>query len=495
MELWQMIPYVIFNAISSYLMMAAIILFLHCFYDSGFQWNKKKALILLGFVLLLMLADSLMIYDAMSGLRDVFTLAEEDIQKDNFDGFSKAIAEWTQDNAHISLVSFAFEVICVLIAVYDYKGNKVRGVALYILAYWLIQPHIVQLAMLFANYVLNQSSNIVFFVSAEFVGGGSLVFAVIGTIFFGIVFLYLYFRLYRQNIVMRCGKRENISILVYYVVCNVINYILLGYDLMRFLLGMPVRENDFTVAVLAGAYTLLMLMLPLFIYYTRIQGYYKERTQYQEKFMEAELEHFLQFKQAQEETQRFRHDIRNDLLCMNELLQNGKTEEAGRYVQELLGVSDRLSAKYVTGDEMLDCIVSAKAGSMEQKGIRFCLDGVLAGGLGWKPMDICSVFANALDNAAEACMQLPEEKRKIEMKIRSTSQFWFVRIGNPVKEPVNVQLLFREKGGYTTKKNAKQHGIGTYNMKHTVEANGGMLRAECTDLHFVLEIMIDKTGA
>lgn len=158
-------------------------------------------------------------------------------------------------------------------------------------------------------------------------------------------------------------------------------------------------------------------------------------------------------------------------------------------------MSERLSAKYVTGDEMLDCIVSAKAGSMEQRGIKFRLDGVLAGGLGWKPMDICSVFANALDNAAEACMQLPEEMREIEMKIKSTPQFWFVRIENPVKEPVNVGLLFQEKGGYTTKQNAGKHGIGTYNMKHTVESNGGMLQAECTNLRFILEIMIDKTAS
>ena len=81
------------------------------------------------------------------------------------------------------------------------------------------------------------------------------------------------------------------------------------------------------------------------------------------------------------------------------------------------------------------------------------------------------------------------------MKIKSTPQFWFVRIENPVKEPVNVGLLFQEKGGYTTKQNAGKHGIGTYNMKHTVESNGGMLQAECTNLRFILEIMIDKTAS
>ena len=34
---------------------------------------------------------------------------------------------------------------------------------------------------------------------------------------------------------------------------------------------------------------------------------------------------------AQEETRRFCHDIKNNLLCMNEMLRTGKTEEAAEY--------------------------------------------------------------------------------------------------------------------------------------------------------------------
>lgn len=495
MELWQKIPYEIFNATSTYLMIAGIIVFLHCFYDGGFQWNKKKALILLAYTLLFTIADALTVDGTLHGYSDVFSMAENGLTEENLDAIDVAMNDWLTGNIHTALIFLFFEIAAVILAVYDFKGKKIRGIAIFVLAYYLIRDHVLGLTMLLANYVLNQNGDILFFISAKFVGGGSLVYTILSSIFFGIVFSYLYLRVYRKNIVMRCGKRENISIIVYYFVCYVINQVLINHDIIKYALEMPVRENDLPVAVFAGAYTLLMLIIPLFIYYTRIQGYYKERTQYQEKFMEAELEHFMQFKKAQEETQRFRHDIRNDLLCMNEMLQNGKAEEAGKYLQDLLGVSERLSAKYVTGDEMLDCIVSAKAGSMEQRGIKFRLDGVLAGGLGWKPMDICSVFANALDNAAEACMQLPEEMREIEMKIKSTPQFWFVRIENPVKEPVNVGLLFQEKGGYTTKQNAGKHGIGTYNMKHTVESNGGMLQAECTNLRFILEIMIDKTAS
>ena len=255
------------------------------------------------------------------------------------------------------------------------------------------------------------------------------------------------------------------------------------------------RGGRATLMIMACSIMLFSVGLPIFVYSARISDYYRERTHYQETYLQAELANFQQYKQAQEETRRFRHDIRNNLLCMNEMLRSGRTEEAAEYLENLLDTADTLSAKYVSGDEILDCILSAKAEVMAQKGIAFQLDGVLAGGLPWKPIDICSVFANALDNAIEACEQLPPKQRQITMKLKATPQFWFVRIENPVIRNVDVSRLFQPKGGYTSKSNSDRHGIGTYNMKHTAESYGGILKAECRDRQFVLEIMIDKSSS
>ena len=109
-------------------------------------------------------------------------------------------------------------------------------------------------------------------------------------------------------------------------------------------------------------------------------------------------------------------------------------------------------------------------------------------------MDICNVFANALDNAIEACQKVEPERRQISMSIKSTSQFWFITIENPVAEAVDTSKLFLKNGGYTSKANADKHGIGTYNMKYTVESYGAMLKAECNDETFKLEILIDKSS-
>ena len=280
---------------------------------------------------------------------------------------------------------------------------------------------------------------------------------------------------------MKCQKRELIFATIYVVLCTVASLFL-------------TEKNQLAYGVLGGCFIFAAVLLPVFVYYLRISRHYQERIKHQELYMQAELEHFQQYKQQQEETSRFRHDLQNNLLCMDQLLSQGKKQEAAEYLKSLLEITENLRPKYVTGDEILDSILGVKSELMTKNGIDFQLDGVLAGGLSWKSVDVCAVFANGLDNAIEACMKLPPEQRKINMVIKATPRFWLVRIENPVQTAVDTGKLFRKTGSYTSKTDGN-HGIGTYNMKHTVEKYGGMIKAECADEQFTLEIMIDKSRA
>lgn len=433
----------LFGSATSFYIVAALIVFLQCFHDAGFLWNRKKAVIL----------GILTIIEAITGI----------LWNDN------------------PLISGLLLIAYCIVPIYDYQGKKIRAMLRFFRLYFLSCMSIglagmVGMYFIFPNYDPEASD----MTDAEL-----LLYCVILTLFFGFIFHYLRHRLCKEKIFVPCGVREKTFNIVYsifsFILCIVI--IVSG------------RDGRATLVIMAFCMMLFSVGLPIFVYSARISDYYRERTHYQETYLQAELAHFQQYKQAQEETRRFRHDIRNNLLCMNEMLRSGRTEEAADYLQNLLDTADTLSARYVSGDEILDCILSAKAGVMAQKDILFRLDGVLAGGLPWKPIDVCSVFANALDNAIEACEQLPPEQRMISMKLKATPQFWFVRIENTVAKEVDVSRLFHEKGGYTSKSNSGRHGIGTYNMKHTVESYGGIVKAECRDHQFMLELIIDKSSS
>ena len=146
---------------------------------------------------------------------------------------------------------------------------------------------------------------------------------------------------------------------------------------------------------------------------------------------------------------------------------------------------------------MLDCIVGMKSSKMEEEGIDFMIDGVIDGGLGMKPVDVCSIFANAMDNAIEACEKISEDgERWIKLAMKRTDKFFSITLSNSMPEGGNGNItskLFSEGERVTTKKDRAHHGFGTQNMKATISKYDGIEKVTAADGVFTLSIMIPRT--
>ena len=144
---------------------------------------------------------------------------------------------------------------------------------------------------------------------------------------------------------------------------------------------------------------------------------------------------------------------------------------------------------------MLDCIVAMKADKMKEMEISFALDGVIDGGLNLKPMDVCSIFANALDNAIEASSKSQTEDSSdsawIKLDIKRTEKFFVIKIANSAAKQVDVEKLFMS-AGYTSKKDKEHHGFGLRNIRKAVEDYDGLVKAESDESSFALSIMIPR---
>lgn len=435
--------YCLLSEVASYLLIAAVIVFLQSFYDPDIKWNKKKAL-LLGIIASADLTVSLIL----------------------------------PDNIIIPvLLIFATIVISVIDSG---KGKVIKALkVLFTEILFLISTTnatMVVSAFISPNYDIE---------SLETTPFEDYTSVIINIIFFGAVFLYLRLRIAGKGLFIPTTKKERIFMGIY-----------LFYSFVLFCVTAISVENKVNAypnaleVMMAVNTILLTILLPLFIYRNRISSFFRESTEYQKIYIEAELKHFQQYKSAQEETKRFRHDIKNNLICLSEMLSQGKTEEGAEYLRTLVGEVHSLSQKYVSGDEMLDSIISSKACVMEEAHIDFSLEGVLAGGLNLEAIDICSIFANALDNAIEANSVLNSDKKFIRMKLKATNKLWLIHITNPVVKDINPEQLFNN--GYTTKKDKKHHGIGTFNIKRGVEKYGGAVKAKCEDNIFTLEIILPK---
>ena len=236
---------------------------------------------------------------------------------------------------------------------------------------------------------------------------------------------------------------------------------------------------------------ILGLAVPVIMIISSVERSLREKNQAQEAYLAAELEYIGQYKKQQVETKAFRHDIKNNLALTQMMLEKGQTDEAKAHIADMLGNVSALSPKYVTGDEMLDLIVFMKADKMEEKNIRFTLDGVVDGGLNIKAMDMCSIFANTLDNAIEAASSC--EDPYINFSIKRTDKFFILKITNSAKSKVDIGKLM-SSSGYTSKEDKDHHGFGLMNIRRAVENVSGLIKAESDDSSFTLSIMMPRNN-
>lgn len=295
----------------------------------------------------------------------------------------------------------------------------------------------------------------------------------------GIITGYCYLFLYRRNIFLTVGIMEHLLLLF--------TNGFMGICLISLLI--EIRESS----VLHEGFSFLVLLSVTVFYFasyvvllkSRLADYYHTLHEQQRQWMYLEMKHFEDYRKNQEETNRFRHDIMNHLTCMDILLKDHRENEAREYISHLLGQIRTVQPKFSTGCIMLDCILSGKLETMQEHNITFSCEGEFTKGLALKETDICIIFANAIDNAIEACKPI-EENVFIHMQIRNSKQFYYVSLKNSISK----YAVFSGKPRFTTKKNPLMHGFGLENIKNTVEKYHGVMNTTMSDDCFFLEIVL-----
>ena len=104
-------------------------------------------------------------------------------------------------------------------------------------------------------------------------------------------------------------------------------------------------------------------------------------------------------------------------------------------------------------------------------------------------MDICTIFGNALDNAIEYELQIPDkEKRIIHLTVSKKNSFIIILVENYCEEKV----LKEGEELTTTKGNKQYHGYGIKSIKYSVEKYGGFVNITNENNWFRVEMIIPE---
>lgn len=196
---------------------------------------------------------------------------------------------------------------------------------------------------------------------------------------------------------------------------------------------------------------------------------------------------YVQYKQSRESIELINykyHDLKHQIAFLRSEEDKEKREEFLNRMEEEIR---QYEAQNKTGNKVLDTVLTTKSLYCAKHGITFtCVaDGTLLEFM--DVMDICSIFGNALDNAIECELKIPDkEKRLIHVTVSKQKNFLILRFENYYEDA----LLYKEGALVTTKKEKEYHGYGLKSIRYTVNKYEGAVTIDTKENWFDLKILI-----
>lgn len=178
------------------------------------------------------------------------------------------------------------------------------------------------------------------------------------------------------------------------------------------------------------------------------------------------------------------HDLKHQIEFLKEEITQ---EEKLLYLNQMEQEIKRYETQNKTGNNILDTILTAKSFQCQNLDIKMtCVaDGALLCFM--NPMDINSLFGNALENAIECVQKIgSKEKRLIQISVARQKDFLSVCIANTCIE----NLEFQQGIPLTSKKDKRYHGFGVKSIQNTVNKYEGSMNIHFENNWFELRILI-----
>ena len=204
------------------------------------------------------------------------------------------------------------------------------------------------------------------------------------------------------------------------------------------------------------------------------------QTAYRVQQMETQRDYYKERIAEEERVRSIYHDLKNHLLVMESRQNTAETRQMAETLRSQIADYE----DYVhTGNEFLDIILKDKAAKAREKQIDFSALVDFKGMDFIEPLDISTIFSNALDNAMEASERLPEDQRLVTVKAERVRDMLIITVEN------NTLPGTRPAEG-TTKKDRFVHGFGIPNIKKAVEKYDGQCSFHQGDGTYLLKILI-----
>jgi two-component system sensor histidine kinase AgrC len=187
-----------------------------------------------------------------------------------------------------------------------------------------------------------------------------------------------------------------------------------------------------------------------------------------------------------EDLQAFRHDMSNQLIILNHLLEEGKDEEARRQLDQLSRFIKGKVIYSTSGNIIIDGLVNYKLQSVASENIKVETEIVVPKQLNIDIADFVTLLENLLDNALEALKKVDWEQRILTIKIVFSQERLIGRITNTYCGEIHQ----KDDKILTSKKEKQKHGYGLSNVEKIIKKYNGYMEIDYANWEFRVDFII-----
>lgn len=262
-------------------------------------------------------------------------------------------------------------------------------------------------------------------------------------------------------------------------------------------------SHDIRLLFIMG-FSIVSIFIFYFICNILIKDTIIQNMQIENELVHNQINMYRNMEQNYRRQQKYMHDYKNQLNCIQGLLEKKQTKEALGYIGELMGGIQKSTDFVDTNHVIVNVILNQKYQYAQENGITMVISVNDLSCLTMKKEDLVILLSNLLDNAIEACKKLTANK-VIQFKMVVEEDNLILSVKNPMSEPlkfknatssipVGTQSPINIKGKWilSSKKDHQNHGIGLANIESIVKKNQGVSSIKCESGYFSFSAMIPK---
>ena len=374
---------------------------------------------------------------------------------------------------YIEIISFL--VIMWTYSILFFENNYFLKISVPVFAYSLYTSVLV-LYKMFAEFVLHVKWN--------YMINNNFLYSIVIRVIVGLTFAFFLYVVYKY-----CNYRIKLNNIFDYIFFVIFPVITTGTLFISFIVTTDLKTSDSAMVAL-GATSSAMVFVSVLVMSLMVRAARNNEIDMENLMMKREQELYrekiAEANKSIEEIAVIRHDMKNKILCIGELINSKNYGEAQEMCNSVQSEISKATVLFHTDNIYLNSILNisykkAKENNIDIKIVANCsFEGIASS-------DLVSVIGNLCDNAVEYLTSINGE-RTINVKLSQKGRYYFIS----VKNNLDGSVLSENPALKTHKKEKVLHGHGIKIVKSIARKYKGSVDICEENNFFVANVMFEQ---